>query len=414
MKKKEQDTVRTRILYMLEMSQEMKRRSIAENVAGGCRRHIYQEIARLIDDGLIEVYRKDTYRSPQYVRLTENGQRELDRIMYKSESDMIRTRNPERKQRLLQTENLLAGCGCDVAHKNFPAGMIIDGSKDDLDEQRKNILQKMASQGVYYEIGTIRDVIDELYGHGPLDATRCMGLLIRKSNLLYVYNVGDTLIYFNQTIENRAIMLIEKAMKSSYVIDTCLDINFVEGPRCLLLIQDYDSLVNIFFQTKTGEKGINNELYKLNNRISLDSLTSVYKQVHVMTLQQKKSSARQFELKNIVDTNEIRRDGLARSWCNNHPGTMLLDCPSGSQMIYVDSGEEIFLWIDNDIVALYRLYKSKKPVHVVLGRSGPEQAIAHILGTRLLSIETYLGKALAYTPYDDDGHPLVGGCEQET
>lgn len=299
------------------------------------------------------------------------------------------------------------GCGVTEADK-LPIQRLIGNQKTPTKGLETKIIQKMERDGAFYSMTEIRDACKEQLGYGPLNATRCVGIIIRRRKVQFVYNIGGKLIYFNQILEERTRDVILESLERSEISRECIDFDQTGKASCIIFGTNYAVIAKLFYERKKGAlnlddngnpKEVKGKWEPNRDKLTVKNLASIYSEAYFVSL---KNTRVDFDTASRM-TPEITRD-IESKWISSQSALREARDSSGAQAVIKGSGAKVFLWFDNNLYTLYHVFESQEKVYVVIPESGTEQVIARVLGTRLIKIQTIAGEVLNVKRYDDTGH----------
>lgn len=411
--------VRAEILFYLRDYGDTKRSSLVSVFAKYNARHVQRVVAKMIEDGELDEYKKppEPSKTPvRYVRLTDLSTQRINDIekQYGKQENVVKTnisriKKKNRKEAVLQVYSTCGAMGCGVTEADkLPIQRLIGNQKTPTKGLETKIIQKMERDGAFYSMTEIRDACKEQLGYGPLNATRCVGIIIRRRKVQFVYNIGGKLIYFNQILEERTRDVILESLERSEISRECIDFDQTGKASCIIFGTNYAVIAKLFYERKKGAlnldangnpKEVKGKWEPNRDKLTVKNLASLYSEAYFVSL---KNTRVDFDTASRM-TPEITRD-IESKWISSQSALREARDSSGAQAVIKGSGAKVFLWFDNNLYTLYHVFESQEKVYVVIPESGTEQVIARVLGTRLIKIQTIAGEVLNVKRYDDTGH----------
>lgn len=409
------ESCQAEILLYLRNYGDTKRSAFVSLLTGYSERYIQKQMARAIKEGDIELYKrtpKGSKRPVMYARLTKKGEEKIAK--YEKDNgkegglqDIPKIKQDERKESVLQVYSICKGMGMATEQADKPNIERLfgeQGAPETKKEQRE--IKELEQTGAFYSLTEIRLCLKERFGYGPLNATRCIGIVIRKRRLYFVYNMKNKLMYLNLTIEERARDVIMQNLMASQIANSMIDFSY--SVACLLFGNNYTAIPKLFYERKNGEIKLDEAGSPITfkgkwkpskDRLTLGNLIEVYPNIYFVSIK----NAR-IDLDNATQVTPEFAERVIKGWLNKHENLRAEQTRSGAQAVVKGSGEDVFIWIDQNLSKLYQVFNSGEKVHVVIPISGIENSVARVLGTRLIDIRTMSNEILETRQYDDYGH----------
>lgn len=413
------NSAKASILLYLYHYGDTQKSNLINALSGNNERYVQRVTNELVENGMVEVYKKPPkpkWKPVRFVHLTDKGRAAAKALTaeeneFVANQDLQTIKKAERKVLVLQVYDICKSMGCLVDDsQRVPLERLIGLQADEVTGEEKEILKNMQESGAYYSMTEIRVTCRKVLGNGPLNATRCIGILIRQHEILFLYNMGSKLIFFNKVLEQRTKEFVLESMERSCVARELINFNLKKSAKCILFGNSYVAIAKLFFKRKGGALNVdeNGEIKKNTgkwepnkDRISIETLSEIYSAAYFVSI----SSARR-DFANVLETTSDRTRKVVAAWIQKQNNIRAIEDASGAQAIVKMSNDYVYCWFDNDLFGLYRLCKSGVSAHVIIPIEGPEQAVARVMGTRLVSVRTVSGKICKVTPYDDTGHPI--------
>lgn len=410
------DSIRMKILFYLHNYGDTKRCDFISIYTEHHRQSVQAAIVQLLNDQFIGQYSKRPPGKPnpvRYLTLTAKGkeavlQLESEHGEQSTYKEVESIRRPERKEKVLQVYNLLKSENILIDEKDKPPlSFIFSQTPAPISEEIKEKLLDMQDMGAFFSITEIRQSARTLFGDGPLNQTRCLGVLIRHKQLFLIYNMGSRLIYFNDILEKRTQQTILSYFRQGYHAGEILMASNATTAPCILFGESYECIPRLFYASKYGklkleENGepVDYGQWDMNKeRLTMQNLNDVFPVSYFVSIRVPNSMTTF-----ITETTQPEKDAIVSAWAKENTSIRTLHDGGPARFEIRGLQEKVFVWFDNSLSELYSLYKSETPVHVVIPTDGPEKAISKILGKKLLSIQTVTGKLLHVPRYTNTGH----------
>lgn len=385
---------------------------------------IWRAIRKLLQSGLIEEYKNKPVgesKTVRYLTLSPAGKKVVLELQSEHEDELSgqntfaeelqNIRGQKRKELVLRSYSTLRSQGVLVDECNKPSlSVLLSPTHAPISKIDEENIRNMQDMGAYYSMTEIRTVAGAIYGDGPLNQTRCVGILIRRRKIYFLYNMESKLIYFNTSLEKRTTQTILLYFNKSYLSDTLFDFRGAMTGPCILFGENYGCIPKLMYGRKRGQMELdeygevveygNWEMDK--NWLTMRRINEVFPQAYFVSLRHPSDF-----ISIITDTPKELFSKAIKNWTSAHPDMRLSSDGTISQAVFKESQERIFIWLDNSLSSLYALFRAPYPVHVVVTESGAEEAISRILGERLLSIRTTDDEILEPSRYSNTGHKLI-------
>ena len=410
--------IKAKILFYLRNYGPTKRASFISIFSEYYKQSVQREILELLQKGLIEQVKrapKPSATPVRYLQLTDAGRSAITQLEdehgeQEANKDLATIKRDERKELVMRVYNACRATGVLVEKDKKPALEVLFGiAPAHKDEEEK--IQEMFRAGAYYSVTEIRATARKAFGDGPLNQTRCVGVVIRGHRIYFVYNMGGKLIYFNATTERKTRDGILGLFEKSEIMRSHIQFGLKREAPCILFGNSYGTVPQLFFKRKGGALPVDDEGKEIvrkgnwepnRDRISMSILGDLFTEVYFVP---SKDIGIVFEA--LTRMTPDLRDRLVEKWVSDQPALRMNDDPSSmAQAVEKKTGHPVFIWVDNDLKTLHEVWKKKASAYVVVLESGPENAIAKVMGTRLLSVQTVKGEVLTTRRYDDFGNPV--------
>lgn len=411
-------SIKEKILLHLRNYGDSKRASFVTLLAEHYKQNINKATRELLDGGYVDEYKKPPAPGKAKVRflcLTEKGKKTIRQLEDEHgeappNREIANIKRPERKELVMQVFHACKAVGILTDEELKPSLPELICPKAPTQEGDRRI-KRMQQDGAFYTITEIRKASMELHGDGPLNQTRCIGVIIRGHRLFFVYNMGGKLIYFNSTVEARTrddVMHLFSAQNGNRAPVVKSSVS-----SCILFANSYSAIAQLFFCRKGGHipvdengkpKGTVGELGAskwdpTQDRLTMKQMEKLFSDIYLIPVKHAMEL-----LGNATQMGAERMAGAASRWIEQQEMLRATGNPNGAQAVEKSSGDDVFIWLDSNLRTLYSVWKSERQVFVVIPMAGPEQGIAQVLGERLNSIQTLTGEVLKTRRYDNYGN----------
>lgn len=385
---------------------------------------VWRAIRKLLRDGFIEEYSSKPVgesKAVRYLTLSQTGKKTV--LEMKSENkdrlpdqnsfaeELQNIRGQKRKELVLRSYSILRSQGILVDNDDKPSlSLLLSPTFTPISKSDEENIRNMQDMGAYYSMTEIRAVASKIYGDGPLNQTRCVGILIRGHKLYFLYNMESKLIYFNTSLEKRTTQTVLLYFDKSYLSRSLFKNRGLTTGPCILFGETYGCIPKLMYGRKKGQMEIDEYGEVVNygnwemdkNWLTMRKLADIFSQAYFVSLRHPGDF-----ISIITNTPEELFPKAIKNWVSAHPDMRLSQDGTVSQATFRESQERVFIWLDNSLFSLYSLFRSNFPVHIVLTEPGAEEAISRILGERLLSIRTTDDELLSPSRYSNTGHKLT-------
>lgn len=408
-----------KILFQLRNYGDAKRSSFISTLSEHCKQSVESTILKLLKSGQIEEYKKAPRPGAtpvRYLRLSTIGktsvvQLEEEHGEQKPNLDLSAIRREERKELVMRAYNACRAMGMLVEECDKPnLSMLISPVSAPTNENEKEKIREMREVGAYYSLSEIRKASRAAYGSGPLNQTRCIGVVIRGYRIYFIYNMGGKLLFFNATVERKTKEDILKLFERSLVMRMGTEFTLRKEAPCILFGNSYNCVAQLFYKRHAGCLAVDKDGHEIKregnwvpnkDRISMDVLGDIFSEVYFVS---SRDAGAVFGSVTTMDAQRVQK--LNSRWLTQQSALRIVDDNSGAQAVVKGSGDHVFIWLDNDLKSLYELFKRGTRSYVIIPMTGPEKAISKVLGTSLVNIQAIGGTIFDVPRFDNTGHPI--------
>lgn len=408
--------IKTKILLTLRNYGDSKRASFVNRLAEHHRQSVDRALLWLLQEGYVEQYQKAPKaraRKVRYLTLTDKGKQAIKQLEEEHgemppNQALVSIRRDERKELVMNVYSACRAMGMMVDEGEKPdLALLIDRTQTPDSSERAKV-EEMQRVGAYYSLTEIRKTAREVYGSGPLNQTRCIGVIIRNKRIFFLYNMGGKLIYFNATVERKTKEEILGLFENSRDLRETMQFSIKREAPCILFAKSYSSISQLFFKRHAGSLPVDatgapvqrkGKWEPNRDRLSINVLEEIFTEIYFVPVRDTDNI-----LASVTSITPARAQTAVARWVAQQDSLRASDDSSGAQAVEKTSGNRVFIWLDSNLRTLHTVWKSRMPVYVVIPMSGPENGIAKVLGTRLLNIQAIGGEVLHTKRYDDFGN----------
>ena len=417
--------IKAKILFTLRNYGDTKRASFVNRLSEHHRQSVDRALTGLLRDGYVEQYKKapqPRQRPVRYLTLSDKGKQASKPLGQEHGENppnqaLVAIRRNERKELVMQVYSACRAMGMMVDTGEKPNLAILISRTQISDSDEKTKIEEMQRVGAFYSMTEIRQTAREMYGSGPLNQTRCIGVVIRNNRIFFLYNMGGKLIFFNSSVERKTKEEILGLFENSQDLRETIQFTLKKEAPCILFSNSYNGIAQLFFKRHSGSMPVEESTGKPierkgkwepnRDRISIDVLESIFTEIYFVPVRDTDNV-----FASVTSITPARAHVAVSRWIAQQESLRELQDSSGAQAIDKASGFRVFVWFDNNLRTLHAVWKGKDPLFVVVPMSGPENGIAKVLGTRLLNIQAIGGAVLKVKKYDDYGN-LIKNVEEE-
>lgn len=409
--------IKAKILFTLRNYGDAKRASFVSRLSEHHRQSVDRALLRLLQEGYIEQYKKAPApgaRKVRYVQLSDKGKQAVKQLEEEHgemppNQALVSIRRDERKELVMDVYSACRAMGMMVDETEKPDLSYLIKRTQISDATERAKIEEMQQVGAYYSLTEIRKTARELYGAGPLNQTRCVGVAIRNRRIFFLYNMGSKLIYFNSTVERKTMEEILGLFENSADLRETMQFTLKREAPCILFAKSYGSIAQLFFKRhagsipvdcKTGVPVQRKGKWEPNrDRLSIEMLEDIFTEIYFVPIRDTDNI-----LASVTGITPARAQTAVKRWIAQQSALREISDGSGAQAMDKTSGNRVFIWLDSNLRTLHTVWKGQQPMYMVVPVSGPENGIAKIMGTRLLNIQAIGGGILPTKQYDDYGN----------
>lgn len=411
--------IKAKILFTLRNYGDSKRSSFVNQLSEHHRQSVDRALIWLLQEGYVEQYQKapaPRARKVRYLQLTDKGKQTIKQLESEHgekppNQALVAIRRDERKELVMNVYSACRAMGMMVDEGEKPRLSLLIDRTQESDETEKAQIEEMQRVGAYYSLTEIRQTARELYGSGPLNQTRCVGVIIRNKRIFFLYNMGGKLIFFNSTVERKTKEEILGLFENSRDLRETMQFSLKREAPCILFAKSYGCIAQLFFKRHAGSLPVDENTgtpiqrkgkWEPNrDRLSIETMEEIFTEIYFVPIRDTQNI-----LSSVTSITPARAQTAVRRWIAQQSSLREVNDNSGAQAVDKWSGNHVFVWFDNDLRSLHTVWKSRSPVFVIVPVAGPENGIAKIMGTRLLNVQAIGGKLLKTKKYDDYGNPI--------
>lgn len=418
--------IKAKILFTLRNYGDTKRASFVNRLSEHHKQSVDRALMGLIQDGYIEQYKKapqPRQRPVRYLTLSDKGKQAIKQLEQEHgevppNKALVSIRRDERKELVIQVYSACRAMGMMVDIGEKPDLTVLISHTHNADTVEKEKIAEMQRVGAFYLMTEIRQTAREMYGAGPLNQTRCIGVVIRNNRVFFLYNMGGKLIFFNSSVERKTKEEILGLFENSQDLRETIQFTLRREAPCILFGNSYNSIAQLFFKRHSGnlpvDKSTGKPIEKTGkwepnrDRISINVLESIFTEIYFIPVRDADNV-----FSSVTSITPARAQVAVSRWIAQQESLREIKDGSGAQAIDKASGFRVFIWFDNNLRTLHAVWKSKESVFVVVPMTGPENGIAKVMGTRLLNVQAIGGAVLKTKKYDNYGN-LIKNEKEET
>lgn len=409
--------IKAKILFALRNYGDAKRSSFVNQLSEHHRQSVDRALLWLLQEGYVEQYQKapsPRSRKVRYLQLTDKGKLAIKQLEDEHgekppNQALTAIRRDERKELVMNVYSACRAMGMMVDEGEKPRLSLLIDRTQESDESERAKIEEMQRVGAYYSLTEIRQTARELYGAGPLNQTRCVGVVIRNKRMFFLYNMGGKLIFFNSTVERKTKEEILGLFENSKDLRETMQFTLKREAPCILFAKSYGCIAQLFFKRHAGSLPVDastgtpvqrkGKWEPNRDRLSIELLEEIFTEIYFVPVRDAQNI-----LSSATSITPARAQTAVRRWIGQQSSLREANDNSGAQAVDKASGNHVFVWFDNDLRSLHTVWKSRNSVYVVVPVAGPENGIAKVLGTRLLNVQAIGGTLLKTKKYDDYGN----------
>lgn len=403
-------TLKIQLLQYIAAAGTIQRSRLRQPFTKSNYRYYAQTLKSLIDDGYVIVIRE---RKRNYLEVTKLGKKELESknielgnvaimpIINKTNSKITDTR----RKLYAEAAGMCFANGYHVSDHARLEFLYGHGTKEEQQEAKKLFIEQL-KDGIYYEVGELRVAQKNVYGKSEIaNQTRMVGILFVKQELFYVYCIGDSLITWKTTCEERAVQFYLDFLAKSNVI--CQYVHIEKHPRAIIIGSSLKMIPAIVYGRKNGIRRTDIRIDTVQEssakgRISSENLAQVFSAAYFVPSNKMGISM----LKAVCTVTDNVRDILFTKWLDKH-GYMRLSSKRYYQGVDRNTGNRFIFAPYIDLIE-FRYYKLQDEVAHFIIPNGTQEAVSRVMGPLLKSAENMRGAALKFKPCDANGVILDG------
>lgn len=278
-RKIEEGTLRDNLLVFLATSGPISKKALHTPFKEMYSTQYYSRAYRkLLGDGLIQENKSNGHIE---VRLTRDGAAAIRKLHPAREITKAPAAKDYMKKRRQQmqagTRAVLAGANIVVSGAAKPTLQKLQ-QRDSEEEAR---FGRSIERGIFYSSSELKQICKAQNGSSEyLYSSRLLGIILYKSNVFYVYNIGQKLIEMYPKREIKTITAIQKAL---YNIKPIADSVAIENTGTCILFGNLKSMLVKVYRGNAYGKSINNlPKGKMEQMIRWQSVHATYEMFHLL------------------------------------------------------------------------------------------------------------------------------------
>lgn len=406
-----EDALSIYILEYLYKVKEVQRKNLSVPFSGYSYKYYARVLKRLIDEGYIEVFKKNKVNN---VRLAPKGleeylrkQRMANKEIHKEPKKPQYTKGAKRRKSLVTNAlGLCEGCGIIIAEEEKPPLIELVKNRGPESEYYENEFASCLDSGVFYSANEIRRAYISVYGQNEIaNWTRLIGVVFIGKRMTFVYSIGDKLIKWRSGSEDRTIAFIKEFLIGSDCIG-----RHIESPNninCIVCGKSNSMIPKIVTGRRWGkiEESETTERFRAaiaKDHINSHNLSKVFSCAYYVPMN--KIGVNSFLLACMMG--EAEKEVACNKWFDSVAGVTRIESFPYHQGVS-GKGERVVYMPYIDLIELEFYKRQGTPCHFVIPK-GTQEAVSRVMGPLLLSAQGLKGTKLKYRRYDDKGAPVDG------
>lgn len=364
-------------------------------------------VQRLINEGYLEVVR---YKELNHVKITPKGEKALlEKYGKKSELNEIKAKDasPKMRKRQMLVSEVIGLCEANGFYtgKGHPPLVHLYGIGDQTEIRESEAeFEEHLTEGIFYSAGEIRLAFIEVVGKNEIaNWSRLVGVVLFGHRMTFVYSVGESLIRWMPSCEDRTVSMVQYFLMRSDIIRT--HITQDEHPSCIVCGRGMTMIPKIVTGRKWGRISDNKTTETGRAKFARDHINShnlgkVFGAAYYVTVE--RHGVSDFRLACMID--EAKKEELCDSWFGSIETATRLKTLPYHQGVSRTRARVIYMpYMDLIELEFYR--KQGEPAHFVIP-SGTQEAVSRVMGPLLLSARSLKGTILKFNRYDANGASL--------
>lgn len=429
-------TLANDILSYLNENGEVVRKNLYVPFSEYAYQYYARTLRRLIDEGYVETKRVSLNSvTTTRVFLTKKGQEVLrdsaEGIPNKKKKKDSKPK-PRRQQLIVPVTGLCAANGFLVSPDEkprleslFPTQRVTGEAQKDLRrpnerrpepqsgqiEAQKDYFETCLETGIFYSSTELRKAYLTIFAKNEvMNLSRLVGVLLFRGSLKYVYSVGEVLIEWRSSCEEKTVKAIQRFLFASPIIRSALSVEPRDVPECIVVGKGMTMIPKLVYGRRWGrtqEKDTHEKLKSVLavNHANAHNFAKVFSAAYYVS--NDKRGIESFRLAAMM-TRE-RSEELCDKWYNEVPSVTRVRA-FGYHLGLTSKRERVTYMPNIDLIELEYYKKQGEPMHFVIPM-GTQEAISRVMGPLLLSAQSLKGNQLKYNPYDKHGAPVKAQLE---
>lgn len=374
-----------------------------------------EKVKELIQDGYIEDFR---YKGLINLKITSKGidfLRENDEEIYSTEKVrkkvLQETATPKsRKRRSMENTVILLCKANGVLTDSSEKPKLINvftSSSDQLSYSEKKLFAEKISKGIFYTTSEIREVEQAMYNNHEIgNWSKLIGIIFKDTTVKFIYNINDSLNYWNAISEKRTVKGILELLTQSSFINEYIEI--YDYPDCIICGKGYSMIPKIIYGRKKGKKDVNKATDRYQTLIAAEQTTvENFSKVfaHAYYVSDLRRGTKEF--KDAIDITVEKKKEICNKWFRSRNNVIRSNTLRYNQGVS-QKQERIAYMPILDLIELRFLKDQGEKVHLVVPE-GTQESVSRVMGPLVLSIRDLTGEKKKYNNYDKNGTLLKTG-----
>ena len=422
-------TLASDILSYLNENGEVVRKNLYVPFSEYAYQYYARTLRRLIDKGYVETKRVSLNSvTTTRVSLTKKGQELLrDSVGDTPNKKKDSKTRPRRQQLVVPVTGLCAANGFLVSPDEkprleslFPPQRAAGETRGNLRgpnerhpevqegqvEAQKDFFDACLETGIFYSSTELRKAYLAIFAKNEvMNLSRLVGILLFRGSLKYVYSVGEVLIEWRSSCEEKTVKAIQRFLFASPIIRDSLNIEEKDTPECIVVGKGMTMIPKLVYGRRWGrtqEQDVHEKLKSVLavNHANAHNFAKVFSAAYYVS--NDKRGIESFRLAAMM-TRE-RSEELCDKWYGEVPSVTRVRA-FGYHLGLTSKRERVTYMPNIDLIELEYYKKQGEPMHFVIPM-GTQEAISRVMGPLLLSAQSLKGNQLKYNPYDKHGAPV--------
>lgn len=419
------------ILDYLKENGEVVRKTLYVPFSEYAYQYYARTVRRLIDEGYIETKRVSLNSvTTTRVSLTEKGRSALKELSKDSQEQPARPRNrmrARRQQLVVPVTGLCTANGFlispdekpnleslfdtqNVSENSVNAQGAIGDNQSSCGRQtasQKDFFESCLETGIFYSTVELRRAyIAVFHKNEVMNLSRLIGVVLFKTSIKYVYSIGDVLVEWHPSSEEKTVAAISRFLSSSTIIRGRLGESIQGTPECIVVGKGMTMIPKLIYGRRWGRAQENDRHEKLKSVLARDhanahNFAKVFGAAYYVSNDKRGIESFRFA---AMMTGELS-ERLCDKWYNSVDGVTRVKA-FGYHLGLTSKRERVAYMPNIDLIELEYYKRQGEPMHFVIP-TGTQEGISRVMGPLLLSAQSLKGTRLKYNPYDKYGAPVA-------